>query len=50
LFGGESSDTYGAIFDQFMGEHLAQSNPLGIADAFKQAVATNGLESLSVKA
>ncbi|MFT7633431.1 MAG: Rod binding domain-containing protein [Mariniblastus sp.] len=31
LFGGEQSDTFGAMFDQFMGEHLADSSPLGIA-------------------
>ncbi len=35
LFGSEQSDTFGGMFDQFMGEHLADSSPLGIADAIK---------------
>ncbi len=35
LFGGESSDTFGGMFDMFMGQHLAEAQPLGIADAIK---------------
>lgn len=35
LFGGESSDTFGGMFDMFMGQHLADAQPLGIADAIK---------------
>jgi len=35
LFGSEQSDTFGGMFDQFMGEHLADSSPLGIAGAIK---------------
>lgn len=31
LFGGENSDSYGSLFDLFLGEHLAESRPLGIA-------------------
>src|SRR6056297_1176075 len=30
LFGNEGSDTYGQMFDMFMGQHLAESNALGI--------------------
>jgi Rod binding domain-containing protein len=30
LFGGESSDVLGGMFDQFMGQHLANSSALGI--------------------
>ena len=30
LFGDESSDSYGGLFDMFMGQHLASQSPLGI--------------------
>ena len=30
LFGSESSDTYGGLFDLYMGKHLAKTNGLGI--------------------
>lgn len=30
LFGGEQSDTYGALFDIHLGQHLADSGALGI--------------------
>ena len=30
LFAGESSDTFGGMFDLFLGQHLASSSPLGI--------------------
>jgi flagellar protein FlgJ len=32
LFGQEGSDTYGGMFDMFIGQHLAESKPLGISD------------------
>ena len=35
LFGSEGSDTFGGMFDMFMGQHLAKAQPLGIADAIK---------------
>lgn len=35
LFGKEGSDTFGGMFDMFMGQHLAEAQPLGIADAIK---------------
>ena len=35
LFGGEGSDTFGGMFDMFMGQHLADASPLGISDAVK---------------
>jgi flagellar protein FlgJ len=35
LFGGEGSDTFGGMFDMFMGQHLAESNPLGIGNAIE---------------
>lgn len=33
LFGSESSDSYGGMFDMFMGQSLAANRQLGIADA-----------------
>lgn len=33
LFGEEASDSFGAIFDTFMGKHLAAAKPLGIGQA-----------------
>ena len=33
LFTKETSDSFGALFDLYMGEHLAQSSPLGVGDA-----------------
>ena len=35
LFGGESSDTFGGMFDMFMSQHLAESNPLGIGNVIE---------------
>lgn len=35
LFSGENSDTLGGMFDMFMSQHLAESNPLGIATAIE---------------
>ena len=35
LFGGDGSDTYGGMFDMFMGQHLSEASPLGIGDAIK---------------
>ncbi|MEM7457435.1 MAG: rod-binding protein [Planctomycetota bacterium] len=32
FFGEESSDTFGGMFDMFIGKHVAKSTPLGIAD------------------
>lgn len=32
FFGEESSDTYGGMFDLFIGKHLAESKPLGISE------------------
>ena len=35
LFSGDSSDTLGGMFDMFMSQHLAESNPLGIGSAIE---------------
>lgn len=32
LFAGDSGDAYGGMFDMFIGEHLSESQPLGIGD------------------
>ncbi|MGB7346362.1 MAG: rod-binding protein [Pirellulaceae bacterium] len=32
FFGEESSDTFGGMFDLFIGKHLAQTRPLGIGN------------------
>ena len=33
LFGHDNSDIYGSLFDQFMGQHLAQGKGMGLAQA-----------------
>ncbi len=38
LFGGESSDVYGGMFDMMMGDALAESQPLGIARTLQSAL------------
>lgn len=43
IFSGESSDSLGAIFDMFMGKHLAASKPLGIGQAV-EAYTKAGME------
>lgn len=35
LFAGEGSDTLGGMFDMFMSQHMAKSQPLGIGDAIR---------------
>ncbi len=54
LFGSEASDTYGGLFDLFMGRHLATSSGLGIAQMLESYspgsesnVATTNLRSPS---
>jgi Rod binding domain-containing protein len=32
FFGDESSDSYGGMFDLFIGKHLADAQPLGVGD------------------
>lgn len=32
LFGGENTDSFGALFDQYMGSHLSSGTGLGIRD------------------
>jgi flagellar protein FlgJ len=34
-FAGDPSDTIGGLFDQYMGDHLAESGGIGIADSIR---------------
>ena len=41
FFGEESSDTYGGLFDMFIGQHIAKSSPLGISEIVAQSYERN---------
>ena len=36
FFGSEGSDSFGGMFDQFIGQHLAKSNAIGVSDLLVQ--------------
>ena len=36
FFGSEGSDSFGGMFDMFIGQHLAKSNALGVGDLLVQ--------------
>jgi flagellar protein FlgJ len=36
FFGGEGSDSFGGMFDLFIGQHLAKSNAIGVSDLLMQ--------------
>lgn len=38
LFKGEGSDTYGAMFDQYLSEYLADNGGLGLADYLEKSL------------
>ena len=38
LFPGDSSDTYGGIFDMIMGQHIAQNGGIGLAESISTAI------------
>jgi len=38
LFPGDGSDTYGGIFDTFMGQHLAENGGIGMAASIAAAI------------
>jgi len=44
LFPGDASDTYGGMFDSFMGDHLAQSSETGLEELFRSPAAMRQLE------
>ena len=47
LFGGESSDSFGALFDQHMGSHLASGAGLGVRDlVLSQALKSQSADEL----
>ncbi|MCA9138784.1 MAG: rod-binding protein [Planctomycetales bacterium] len=39
FFGGEGSDSFGGMFDLFIGQHLAKSNAIGVSDLLVQQYA-----------
>lgn len=45
FFGEETSDTYGGMFDMFVGQDLAESSPLGIAEMLANTYAQSGDET-----
>ncbi len=38
LFGEDSSDVYGGMFDQYLGQHLSESGGLGLAKMVREAL------------
>ena len=42
LFGNDSADVYGGLFDLFLGQKVAQSGGFGIARMVRDALARNG--------
>jgi Rod binding domain-containing protein len=44
FFPGDSSDTYGGMFDMFMGDHLATSSDIGLEKLFSSSAAMSQLE------
>jgi Rod binding domain-containing protein len=45
LFGDESTDSLGSLFDLYIGQHLAESKPLGIADLWLDHYRKNAIPS-----
>jgi Rod binding domain-containing protein len=43
LFPGDSSDTYGGMFDMYMGQHLAQQGGIGLAASIQAAIEKKGV-------
>ena len=41
LFGNDSSDIYGGLFDQFMAQHLAQGKGMGLAQSLMKQLEPN---------
>ncbi|MEZ6061517.1 MAG: rod-binding protein [Planctomycetaceae bacterium] len=42
LFAGDASDTFGGMFDSFMGEHIAASGGIGLSRIFHSAGTASG--------
>lgn len=45
LFPGDASDTYGGMFDMFLGDHLASAGSIGLGQLFKSSGAIRQLEN-----
>lgn len=45
LFPGDASDTYGGMFDMFLGDHLASAGSIGLGQLFKSSSANRQLEN-----
>ena len=45
LFAGEGSDTYGGMFDTFIGKHMATTGQLGLADMVVQSLMNKSPEN-----
>lgn len=39
MFPGDGSDTYGGIFDMYMGQHIAENGGIGMAESIAAAIA-----------
>jgi flagellar protein FlgJ len=42
LFSGDKSDTYGGIFDLFLGKHVAAASPLGVGQMVQSYLESTG--------
>ena len=42
FFGNDKSDTFGALFDFFLGKHLADSGGVGVAGTIQRQLSANG--------
>lgn len=38
LFPGDESDTFGGMFDMFLGRHIAENGGIGLADSIRSAL------------
>ena len=47
LFSGDQSDSFGGMFDLFIGQHLAKSSPLGIGNLLVQQYTKHSESSVS---
>ena len=48
LFPGDASDTYGGMFDMFLGDHLASAGSIGIGQLFRSSGAMMQLENYAM--
>ncbi len=46
LFGGDSGDVYGGLFDQFLGQQIADGGGFGLARMVKEALEKNSLPKI----